>query len=222
MTKKPTSRKRRIPMLWVMVGGLICASSVVLVRSISGADDGGSNRPTRVTVKSVLSGDKVKVKHDGRLVYAGIRAPFEGEPLYEEAKRRNAELVEGKKLRLRYGEQVRDRDGRLLAYAYLGDALLNDIMVREGLAYVRLTTVTRRFADRLLDAQRQAREDRRGIWQYVSESSDDSYAADPKYGNFHRVSCSEAPKIKPERLVTLESKEAAFDAGYAPCKHCSP
>jgi len=212
----------KISVRWVVVGGLVCVSSAMLVRSIFGADDEGQARPTHVKVKSVLSGDKVKVKHYGRLIYAGVRAPCEGEPLYEEAKRRNAELVFGKELRLRYGEQVRDRDGRLQAYAFLDDALLNDIMVREGLAYVRLTTTTQRFADRLLDAQRQAREERRGLWQHVSESSDDEYAADPKYGNFHRVSCAEVPKIKPQRLVTFKSKDAAFDAGYAPCTHCLP
>jgi micrococcal nuclease len=213
---------RRLPVRWVAVGVLVCASTVMLVRSMSGANDDGPAKPTRVTVKGVLSGDLVKVKHHGRVVYAGIRAPFGGEPLYEEAVRRNAELVEGKEIRLRYGEQPRDRDGRLQAYAFLGDAFLNDIMVREGLAYVRLTTTTRRFADRLLDAQRQAREDRRGIWRHVSDSSDDSYPADPKYGNFHRVSCAEVPKIKPDRLVTFESKDAAFDAGYAPCDTCLP
>lgn len=222
MMKKPMSKNRRIPVRWVMVGGLICVSSVMLVRSIFGADGESSARPTRVKVKSVLSGHAVKVKHHGRVIYAGILASSEGQPLYEEAKQRNAKLVLGKKIRLRYGDQPRDRDGRLSAYAFLDDAFVNDIMVREGLAYVRLTTTTRRFADRLLDAQRQAREDRRGIWQHVSESLEDSYPADPKYGNFHRVSCSEVPKIKPERLVTLESKEAAFDAGYAPCSQCSP
>lgn len=222
MMKESMSKGRRISARWIMVGGLICISSVMLVRSIFGADDKSLARPTRVTVKSVLSGHAIKVKHHGRVIYAGIRAPLEGEPLYEEAKRRNTELVLGKKIRLRYGEQVRNRDGRLFAYAFLDDAFVNDIMVREGLAYVRLTTTTRRFADRLLDAQRQAREDRRGLWQYVSESSEDSYPADPKYGNFHRVSCSEVPKIKPDRLVTLDSKEAAFDAGYAPCSQCSP
>lgn len=222
MMMKPMSNKRRIPVRWVMVGGLICASSVMLVRTIFGADDESSARPTRVKVKSVLSGQAVKVKHHGRVTYAGILAPSEGEPFYEEAKQRNAELVLGKKLRLRYGDQARDRGGRLLAYAFLDAAFINDILVREGLAYVRLTTTTPRFGDRLLDAQRQAREDRRGIWQLVSESSEDSYPADPKYGNFHRVSCSEVPKIKPDRLVTLDSKDAAFDSGYAPCKRCSP
>jgi len=222
MIRKPMRENRRFPLRWVVVAGLICVSSAMLVRSIFGADDKARARPTRVTVKSVLSGDTIKVKHHGRVIYAGIRAPFEGQPLYEAAKRRNAELVGDKRIRLRYSDEVRNRDGRLHAYAFLDDAFVNDIMVREGLAYVRLTTTTRRFADRLLDAQRQAREARRGIWQHVSESSEDSYAADPKYGNFHRVSCPEVPKIKPERLVTLESKEAAFDAGYAPCKRWSP
>jgi len=214
---------RRSWVRWVMVGGLVTLSVVMLAQSILGNDKNARlARPTRVKIKSVLSGDKVKLKHHGRLIYAGIRAPFDGEPLFEQARRRNAELVLNKEIRLRYDHAARDRNGRLIAYPFHDDAFISDILVREGLAYVRLTTATRLFADRLLDAQREAREGHRGVWQHISESTEESYAADPKYGNFHRPSCGEVRKIKAQRLVRFESKDAALDAGYAPCNKCRP
>ena len=48
-----------------------------------------------VEVERVYDGDTVKVDPDDKLIYAGIRAPQEGERFHEEAKARNAKLVEG-------------------------------------------------------------------------------------------------------------------------------
>lgn len=208
---------------WTAVSVLLVSCGTLLVRSLLGSDgEGDPERPTKVEVKRVISGHYVKIDPGDRLVYAGIRTPHESEPLHEEARARNEELVLGQELRLRFDETTQDEDGRLLAYAFLGDLFVNDVLVREGLAYVRLTTGQERFADRLLAAQREARDNQRGIWQYVTDSSEGNYPADPKYGNFHLTTCEEVPKIKPARLIVLESKEDAFDKGFAPCSRCQP
>ncbi len=209
----------------IIVGAIALAAAGLLARTTMRSDEGsgGTDRPTQVEAERVYSGDTIQI--DGpevKVIYAGIRAPEEDEPLYEESKRRNAELVKGEDLRLRFDEKERDQKDRMLSYAFVGDRFVNEVLVCEGLAYVRLTNGTRRFADRLLAAQTEARQERRGIWARAPRSREPQYPADPKYGNFHRPSCEEVPKIKPERLVTFGTSDEAYEKGYAPCVHCSP
>lgn len=56
---------------------------------------------------------------------------------------------------------------------------------------------------------------------------DDNPASSPGYyiGNkntkvFHKPSCSYLPD--PENRVRFDTRQAAIDAGYAPCQHCNP
>lgn len=177
-----------------------------------------------VKVEHVRSGDRIKIKPDDTVVYAGIRAPLEGETLYEKAKQRNEKLVTGKRVRLRFDEQERDKKGRLLAYAFVDKTrFVNWQLVREGLAYVRLTNTTRRFSADLLAAQAYARRNKKGLWKHPAPApAAERCLADPKYGNFHRPSCGEIPKIDPQRIETLATRSTAFDRGFAPCNQCRP
>lgn len=215
--------KQKAAIRWSIVGAFGLAFAVILFTWLGG--DERERSPTgsyRAEVARVISGHSIKLESDERLNYAAIRTPYKNEPFHEEARQRNAELVEGKKVRLRFDVQDHDGKGRLLAFVSVDGQLVNETLVREGLAYVRLTRDTRRFADRFLAAQAEAREHKRGIWARTSPSSETSYPADPKYGNFHRPTCEESPKINPARLVTFDNKSQAFDAGYAPCTKCSP
>ncbi|NOT00174.1 MAG: hypothetical protein HOP29_06060 [Phycisphaerales bacterium] len=178
-----------------------------------------------VKVKRAVSGQKIKLDNDQDeyLIYAGIRAPVGGEPFDEEATRRNGELVgDQQKVRLRFDEEHRDADGRLLAYVFVEDDFVNETLVREGLAYVRSTTSSHRFAERLLSAQKEARSARRGIWSRRPGGTERSYAGDPHHGNFHRRTCEELPKIPADRLVEFPSDQAALEKGFAPCAKCKP
>lgn len=209
----------------LVVAVTIGALAVALVVTLSWRSDGdarGSDVAYEAEIERVISGHSVKLDSGERLNYAAIRTPYQNEPFHDEARERNAELVNGKEVRLRYDEADRDRKDRLLAYVSVGGEFVNEILVREGLAYVRLTPGARRFANQLLEAQRDAREDKRGIWSARPRTRESHYPADPKYGNFHRPSCEEVPKINPERLTTFNSREQAFDAGFAPCSTCLP
>lgn len=208
---------------WAAVGALVLASVGFLAHSLLGEDPKpGSETPTRVEIERVLSGHSVKVESGERLIYAGIRAPYEHEPLFEKAKQRNAELVQGKTVRLRFDRQRRDRKERLWAYVFVDSEFVNERLVREGLAYCRLTPDTRRFAQRLLAAQADAREYERGIWERQPKSAESTYPADPKHAWFHRPSCEKAANIKPERLLSFSARDEALDQGFAPCDRCMP
>ena len=217
---------RRIPLLWAAAGAGVLTVGVVAMLVTSGSS---SAKPVPypekrfyVEVKRVLSGHSAKLEPEGRLVYAGIRTPYKDEPFYEEAKRRNIELVEGKTLRLRFDVEEEDAKARQLAYAFERGTPIAETLVREGLAYVRLTPKTQRYASELLAAQADARRAKRGIWSVPPNEPETKYPADPKYGNFHRPACKEVAKIKPERLVTYRILGDALDRGLAPCSKCRP
>ncbi len=179
-------------------------------------------RIDHVKIKRVISGHSVSLQSGERLNYAAIRAPYAQEPLHDEARRRNAEFVEGKEARVRFDIAYRDRNERPLGYVSAEGRFVNEALVRDGLAYVRLTPATRRFADRLLSAQADARKNRRGIWRQPPRPPESSYPADPKHGNFHRPTCDQVEKIAHNRLVALPAKNEAFDEGFAPCAKCLP
>lgn len=176
-----------------------------------------------VEVKRVVSGQKIKLDndHEEYLIYAGIRAPVGDEAMYDEATRRNAELVDKKKVRLRFDKDRRDGDGRLLAYVFVDDLFVNEALVREGLAFVRATPTANRFSERLLAAQAEARSARKGVWAKRMVGSA-TYIGDPKYGNYHKSECEEAGKIPKERKLIFKGDKPALDGGFAPCARCKP
>ena len=175
-----------------------------------------------VEVKHVRSGHSIKIEPDLRLNYAGIRAPYRDEPLFEKAKQRNEELVLDRRVRVRYDDGAQRGADRALGYVFVGGVFVNELLVREGLAYVRLTTGTQRYNERLLTAQKEAQRKRRGLWGHPPPSPERKLLADPKYGNFHRPSCDESPKIKPERVTIFKTRRAALAKGFAPCRRCNP
>jgi micrococcal nuclease len=73
--------------------------------------------------------------------------------------------LEGKDVWLELDVQTRDAYGRLLAYVWLGDgAMFNVVILREGYAQVLTIPPNVRYVDLFLVCQREAREHRRGLW----------------------------------------------------------
>jgi len=55
-----------------------------------------------------------------------------------------------------------------------------------------------------------------------SEPAKQIYVASKNGKVFHKPSCRSAARIKPENLVTYNSREDALAAGKSPCKQCKP
>jgi micrococcal nuclease len=63
----------------------------------------------------------------------------------------------------------RDRDGRLLAYVYVADRMVNAELVRRGSAEVMTVQPNVRHRDLLVTLEQEARDNRRGVWADPSE-----------------------------------------------------
>ncbi len=73
--------------------------------------------------------------------------------------------LDGKDLGLEFDVQRHDRFGRTLAYVWLTDGrLFNLLILREGYAQVLTIPPNIRYASLFVACQREARENRRGLW----------------------------------------------------------
>lgn len=134
-------------------------------------------RPDRtVTVKKVIDGDTLRVAGPRgtelvRLI--GVNAPETGkgktvrECFGAESARWLAGLTpRGTTLRLAFDIGERDRFGRLLAYAYLPDGrLLNAELIANGYAQTMTIPPNVRHEKMLLELQRKARREEKGLWR---------------------------------------------------------
>lgn len=126
------------------------------------------------TVVRVVDGDTMHVRIGDRVEkvrYIGVNTPevhhpTKGEePGGREASEVNRRLVTGKHVRLEFDVQERDRYGRLLAYVWVGEIMVNAELVRLGYAQVMTIPPNVRHQEMFVKLQREAREAGRGLWR---------------------------------------------------------
>jgi micrococcal nuclease len=143
---------------------------LALVASAWGADPGSL---AGVVVK-VVDGDTIHVRlHDRveKVRYIGVntpelRHPTQGEQAgSREARDANRRLVASRQVRLELDTRERDRYGRLLAYVWVGETMVNAELVDLGYAQVMTVPPNVRYQQLFLRLQRDAREAGRGLWR---------------------------------------------------------
>ena len=198
--------KIRSAVFLVVLGCLILAGphpAAARGKFYYGSGEGGGvavslplGRESEFRVRHVIDGDTIELSNGEKVRYIGIDTPearhrignkwvYGPEPYAEEAARENRKLVEGKKVRLEYDEEKRDKYGRLLAYVYVrigffgnasydGEVILdsheifvNAYLIQKGLAKPLPIPPNIHYADRFkrlaLKAQRQ------GVGLYARE-----------------------------------------------------
>lgn len=125
------------------------------------------------TVTRIVDGDTIHVRVDGRpekVRYIGVNTPEVHHPRKGEepggraAAAVNRDLVNGRRVRLELDTQSRDRYGRLLAYVWVDETMINAELVRRGFAQAMTIPPNVRHQSLFLKLQREAREARRGLW----------------------------------------------------------
>jgi micrococcal nuclease len=168
----------RTAALWVLAFFALALAGGGL--AVFGGDDSGRNEPLRSDatgrVVRVVDGDTVKVRigDSVRTVrYIGVDTPESVKPgtpvecYAKPASHFNERLVEGKRVRLRYGPERYDRYGRVLAYVYLaGDrqTFVNAVLVRRGYARTLAIAPNTQYAGLFEVIERRARRHGRGLW----------------------------------------------------------
>ena len=125
------------------------------------------------TVTRIVDGDTIHVRVAGQIEkvrYIGVNTPEVHNPRKGEepggraAAAVNRDLVNGRRVRLELDTQSRDRYGRLLAYVWVDDTMINAELVRRGFAQVMTIPPNVRHQSLFLKLQREAREAGRGLW----------------------------------------------------------
>lgn len=179
-------------------------------------------------VLTVEDGDSVTLEDGRKLRYAGIDAPELGEELSVESRAANRRLVAGREIRWRpSGDESSDRYGRSLAVAWLeaddGQESINEKLLLRGLAHVYIKgprSLSSTDLAKLLAAQREAIESRRGIWQGVFARA--RRLREPLVTTrfrLHRASCSEIVSHRPGTVKDLEEE---LLRGKSFCRACRP
>jgi len=117
---------------------------------------------------NVIDGDSIRVVHLGdareiRLI--GMDAPEFGQEYGTQAKAFTLRFCFQKTLRLEYDREKKDRYGRFLAYVWVGDKMLNEELVRAGLALPLTIKPNIRYYDRIQKAQAEAKRKGSGFWR---------------------------------------------------------
>ncbi|MGE5308580.1 MAG: thermonuclease family protein [Deltaproteobacteria bacterium] len=138
-----------------------------------------------VLVSRAVDGDTLKLENGERVRLIGIDTPelHESAKLYRDSRRTGQDaatirrmggraagftrrLVEGKRVRLEFDVEKRDKYGRLLAYVFLKDGtFVNAEIIKQGFGSPYTFPPNVRYAERFKGLYDEARQDHRGLWQ---------------------------------------------------------
>lgn len=186
------------------------------------------------TVIGISDGDTLTAlrgREQVKIRLHGIDAPESGQDFGSKAKQHASDLVFGERVTVLPKEK--DSYGRTVAVVLLSDGRsLNRQMVEDGFGWWY-----RRYAPadaELRDAERQARDARRGLWSAANPIPPWDYragtgqaaavastiVANRNSGLYHAANCRNAGKIADKNRVPFKTGEEAQKAGYRPAKDC--
>ena len=178
----------------------------------------------RHLVARVIDGDTVELIGGDKLRLLGIDSPERGDPLYDSATSILASFVSSQAVTITYSKKRRDGYGRILGYLFVDSVCVNEAMLSSGMANAYL------FDDnlsdsvrirRLLSAQKEAIDNKRGIWSR-SVSTENYYLAIKGKLRFHRPTCRTVKNRPESDLIRYLSRIDAFNYGLSPCRNCRP
>jgi micrococcal nuclease len=121
-------------------------------------------------VKRVIDGDTILLSNEETVRLIGVdttetKRPYKPVEYFgEEAYCFTKKKAEGEKVKLEFDWQERDRYRRLLAYVYLIDGtFLNAEIKKQGYGFA-YTKYPFKYLDEFREYERQAREEKKGLW----------------------------------------------------------
>ncbi|MBU1007393.1 MAG: thermonuclease family protein [Candidatus Omnitrophica bacterium] len=156
------------------------------------------NHRNQVYVSRVIDGDTIELSSGEKVRYIGIDTPetrekkglewvYAPRPYAKEAKDLNVRLVQGRRVRLEFDAQRRDKYSRLLAYVYVGDKMVNVELLKAGYAMIYTYPPNVKHTEELLAAQKLARQEGKGLWRQAASGVISSYEARHNVGSIRIV-----------------------------------
>ncbi len=183
------------------------------------------------TCVKVIDGDTIVLDGNEIVRLIGIDTPetkdprkpvqYFGREAYEFTKR----LVEGKKVRLAYDLNKKDKHGRTLAYVYLeGGTFLNAEVVKQGYGFAYRYFFFKYF-DEFKQYEREARANEIGLWldrggeefPVAYENKSDIVYITRTGKKYHKEGCGSLRRSKIPIFLYEACKRR-----YAPCSRCDP
>lgn len=128
-------------------------------------------------VAKVIDGDTIQLSDGRKLRYIGIDTPETVDPRRsvecygQQASEKNRELVLGKEIIMEKDISDTDKFGRLLRYVYVGEVMINQLLISEGFARAKSYPPDIKYQQQFQQAERLARENQRGLWGEVCTNS---------------------------------------------------
>jgi len=126
-------------------------------------------------VKRVVDGDTIELENGEKVRYIGMDTPESVDPrkpvqcFAKEASKKNEEMVLNQQVKLEKDITDRDKYGRLLRYVYVHDTFVNLELVKSGYAHVYTYPPDVKYNAQLLEAEKEARTNNRGLWSACNE-----------------------------------------------------
>ena len=128
-----------------------------------------------IYAQRIIDGDTITISTGATIRYIGIDTPETrkningqwievNEPFSQKAKRFNKTLLKNKILKIEYDTQKKDRYNRTLAYCFIDNIMINEKLLKEGLAFLFFMEPNGKYAKKLLDAHIYAIKNKKGIW----------------------------------------------------------
>jgi endonuclease YncB( thermonuclease family) len=177
----------------------------------------------QVVVRKAFDGDSGKLADGREYRLVGIDTPEKGRQYADEARALAKKMLDGRKVFLEVATEPKDRYNRILAWMWIGEGsrrkLVNEEIIRAGLAYVYKIKPNVRYIDRLIAAQREARAAGRGVWSIsVSGRIMEEYYI-VSAGLTHAPNCSKMLRAK-KKKTRYDTYAEALDTGAPPCRSC--
>jgi endonuclease YncB( thermonuclease family) len=178
-------------------------------------------------VRKIIDGDTVQLESGEIVRYIGVATPElnrkEGAEFYaRQAVAYNKKLVFMKKVRLEFDTKKKDEKGNLLAYVFVKKTFVNADLIRNGYARADTSGPNIKYRDALLEAEKRAIADDKGIWLEKKKDTEKEYVGNKRTSTFHRPTCKTLAKLPDKVRIIFHNRSDAIKIGYVPCKICKP
>ncbi len=201
----------------ILAAVFICvAFSLSMFFQNTGITQGGYGKEPYVT--KVIDGDTIELSSGESVRYIGIDTPelrenigsqwfYKPRPYAEEAKEFNRILVEGKRVRLEFDVQKRDKYNRLLAYIYIDRKMANLEMVKKGYAMIYTYPPNVKYVGEFVGAQQYARENKKGLWEGLEDNIIPASLASKYSGMFRMVEATVLSTYLSDKVLILNCSD---------------